>query len=67
MNEKRFSMSKFATKADREAAINAKIDQLAKKRDYAADVMDNALLSLTYQREIDQLVALLTPNLRDSA
>lgn len=57
-----FAMSKFATKEDREAAINAKIDNLAKKRDYAADTMGNVMLSWTYQQDIDRLAALLTPN-----
>lgn len=60
----KFAMSKFATKEDRETAINAKIEQLAKKRDYAADVMGNVLLSATYQEDIDRLVAILPPNVQ---
>lgn len=59
---RQFAMSKFSTKEDREAAINAKIDAVAKKRDYAADTMGNVMLSWTYQQDIDRLVELLTPN-----
>ena len=52
-------MSKFATWTDRENAIKAEIARLAKKRDYAADVMSNQILAWSYQMSIDKLAELL--------
>lgn len=43
-----------------EEEINREIDRLAKKRDYAADVMNDPLLAIAYQQEIDKLVEELT-------
>ena len=54
-----YPMSQFASKNDRKAAINRDIDALAKKRDYAADVMGNPMLALSYQQDIDKLIDLL--------
>lgn len=56
----RYAMSKYATKADRDAAINDAIDRLAKKRDHAADVEGKQMVAWSYQVEIDELVALLS-------
>ena len=57
----RYAMSKFLSRQDREAAINRDIDLLAKKRDYAADVMGNVFLAATYQEDIDKLLELIEP------
>jgi hypothetical protein len=38
------------------AEINRRIDRLAEKRNYAADVMNQPLLALSYQQDIDKLV-----------
>jgi hypothetical protein len=54
-----YAMSKFASKKDRDDAINRDIDRLAKKRDFAADVSGNVFLAWTYQEDIDALAALL--------
>jgi len=37
--------------------LDAKLDSLAKKRDYAADVLNKPALALSYQMSIDQLLA----------
>ena len=37
--------------------LDRKLDQLAKKRDHCTDVLGKPLLGLTYQMEIDKLVA----------
>jgi hypothetical protein len=37
--------------------LDRKLDRLAKKRDYCVDVLGKPLLGLTYQMEIDKLVA----------
>lgn len=61
-----YPMSQFASKKDRKAAINRDIDALAKKRDYAADVMGNMMLALSYQQDIDKLVDLLDAKTADA-
>jgi hypothetical protein len=38
--------------------INYKIDQLVKKRNHAAE-LDNAWLAISYQQDIDRLIASL--------
>lgn len=40
--------------------LDKKLDQLAKKRDHAADVLNKPLLAWTYQREIDELLSMYT-------
>ena len=60
--EQQFSMSRYATKKDRYNAINAAIDRLAEKRNYAADVSGNVMLAVTYQNDIDKLLEMLPPN-----
>lgn len=37
--------------------LDRKLDRLAQKRDQAADKMNNPILALTYQRDIDKLLA----------
>lgn len=37
--------------------LDRKLDRIAKKRDYAADVMNNPILAWSYQQEIDKLLA----------
>ncbi len=37
--------------------IESQLDKLARKRDYAADVLGKPMLALTYQMEIDKLAA----------
>lgn len=56
--ESRFAMSMFASKADREAAINKAMDRAAEKRNWAADEKGNVWLALSYQQEIDELLEL---------
>ena len=58
-HEQKFAMSKYASKEDRDRAINAEIDSLAKKRDHAADVEGKPVLAWSYQVDIDKLCALL--------
>lgn len=53
------TMSQYASKKDFIDAINNKINKLVKKRDYAADNMNNVLLAWSYQEDIDQLTQLL--------
>lgn len=59
INENRYALSRFASRDDRERAINAEIDRLATKRDHAADVNGNEWAAWSYQVDIDLLAALL--------
>ena len=45
--------------SDEHTEIQRKIDAAAKKRDHACDVLNKPLLGLTYQMEIDKLLAQL--------
>jgi hypothetical protein len=61
--EQKFAMSKYASKEERNAAINAELDKLARKRDYAADVEFKQMVAWSYQVDINKLVLLLAePN-----
>lgn len=37
--------------------LNLRLDRLAEKRNWAADVKENGLLALSYQLDIDKLLA----------
>lgn len=65
--DQRYSMSQYASKQDREDAINRAIDRLVKKRDWAADVKGSPLLAWSYQQDIDRLAELLTPAVSQAA
>ena len=41
---------------EEQSEVERRIEQLARKRDYAADVLGKPILALTYQQEIDKLV-----------
>ena len=52
-------MSKYASKEDRDRAINAEMDRLAMKRDHAADVEGKPVVAWSYQVDIEKLAELL--------
>lgn len=50
-------MTQETAEKDKIEKINYEIDQLVKKRNHAADTLSNPWLAMSYQQDIDRLIA----------